>query len=484
MRAVTFQAPGEVRVDEKPDPEIGSPDEAIIRSRRAGCAVGPAHLPRTGRDRAGLHDRPRIRRHGRRGGGRRHGVAVGDRVLGTYGTAWGTASSATAATSTNATRRVFGHGELLGSLQGSQADMLLVPRANMTLRRVPEGMSDEVALFAGDVMGTGYHASSRPGCRRETRSPCWARPGRALRGAGGEGGRRRAGDRGRHRCRPARAGPHVRRHTRPPDRGRPPRRRQVADRKAWRGRGGRRGRRPEGARHGLQDDPEGRDRLAIGVYAEPIELHMGVVWLKALTLKTGHANVIKHLDRSREAQVRRLDPAPSSPTRFRSMTHPRLTSLTTAARRSRSSSALRIDCLGTGTSPGTTLSNVGRVTGVEEFPRPASPPGSSRSTSVPRSERSAPPPRSPTTSEPSSRGASSSPSSGSRRSGSGRSLGGLVLGAEDADKGVALLRRTKRSCSATGSARLSRARGRRAAPRPDGRRLTAPARAADLEVLG
>ena len=28
----------------------------------------------------------------------------------------------------------------------------------MTLRRVPEGMSDDVALFAGDVMGTGYHA--------------------------------------------------------------------------------------------------------------------------------------------------------------------------------------------------------------------------------------------------------------------------------------------------------------------------------------
>ena len=28
----------------------------------------------------------------------------------------------------------------------------------MTLRRVSEGMSDDVALFAGDVMGTGWHA--------------------------------------------------------------------------------------------------------------------------------------------------------------------------------------------------------------------------------------------------------------------------------------------------------------------------------------
>ena len=63
--------------------------------------------------------------------------------------------------------RVFGHGSTLGSLQGAQAEQLLVPGADLTLRRVPEGMSDDVALFAGDVMGTGYHAviagrTSRP----------------------------------------------------------------------------------------------------------------------------------------------------------------------------------------------------------------------------------------------------------------------------------------------------------------------------------
>jgi alcohol dehydrogenase len=35
---------------------------------------------------------------------------------------------------------------------------------------------------------------------------------------------------------------------------------------------------------------------ATGVYAERIEMHMGIVWIKALTLHTGHANVIKHVD--------------------------------------------------------------------------------------------------------------------------------------------------------------------------------------------
>src|SRR5213078_3685412 len=61
--------------------------------------------------------------------------------------------------------RVFGHGATLGSLQGTQAQLALVPRANLTLRRVPDGLSDGAALFAGDVMGTGYHAVVAAGLR-------------------------------------------------------------------------------------------------------------------------------------------------------------------------------------------------------------------------------------------------------------------------------------------------------------------------------
>jgi threonine dehydrogenase-like Zn-dependent dehydrogenase len=37
--------------------------------------------------------------------------------------------------------------------------------------------------------------------------------------------------------------------------------------------------------------------VAIGVYAEPCQIHMGLVWIKALTLRSGHANVIGHVDR-------------------------------------------------------------------------------------------------------------------------------------------------------------------------------------------
>ena len=50
---------------------------------------------------------------------------------------------------------------------------------------------------------------------------------------------------------------------------------------------------------------------AIGVYAERMEVHMGVVWIKALTIRTGHANVIGHVDDVLALMASgKLDPAP------------------------------------------------------------------------------------------------------------------------------------------------------------------------------
>ena len=51
---------------------------------------------------------------------------------------------------------------------------------------------------------------------------------------------------------------------------------------------------------------------ATGVYTQRIELHMGIVWIKALTLHSGHANVIGHLDRVVDQLLERraLDPSP------------------------------------------------------------------------------------------------------------------------------------------------------------------------------
>ena len=148
-------------------------------------------------------------------------VDVGDRVLGCFQTACGSCFFCMRGDYHKCDEsRVFGHGATLGSLQGAQAEQVLVPRANLTLRRVPEGMSDDAALFAGDVMGTGYHsvvaAGLKPG---DTAVVLGLGPGRPMRGAGRARVRRGSGDRRRHGRRPARGRALVRRRGRAPHRG-------------------------------------------------------------------------------------------------------------------------------------------------------------------------------------------------------------------------------------------------------------------------
>jgi 2-desacetyl-2-hydroxyethyl bacteriochlorophyllide A dehydrogenase len=167
MRAVTFQAPGEVRVDEKADPEVGAADDAVVRVEATGICGSDLHIYHgrvpvepgftIGHEFVGtvLAAGPDVER-----------VAVGDCVLGTFHTACATCVACLRGDYHRCREgRTFGHGANLGDLQGAQAEQLLVPRANLTLRGVPEGMSADVALFAGDVMGTGYHAVAHAGMR-------------------------------------------------------------------------------------------------------------------------------------------------------------------------------------------------------------------------------------------------------------------------------------------------------------------------------
>ena len=299
MRAVTFQGPGEVRVDDVPEPELGSPDEAIVRVEASGVCGSDLHI---------YHGRVAIEEGFTIGheyvgtvtavGDAVSGVAVGDRVLGTYCTACGECFFCRRGDFHKCdTGRVFGHGATLGSLQGAQAEQLLVPNADLTLRRVPEGMSDDVALFAGDVMGTGYHAVVE----------CEVEPGAtvavlglgpvglcAVQAALAEGaGGVVAVDTVPERLELARELGAEAVHLTEED----PR---AAVKALTEGRGadatidavGH----PDALELACRLTRKAGTVSATGVYAERIEVHMGIVWIKALTLKTGHANVIKHVD--------------------------------------------------------------------------------------------------------------------------------------------------------------------------------------------
>jgi 2-desacetyl-2-hydroxyethyl bacteriochlorophyllide A dehydrogenase len=299
MRAVTFQAPGEVQLDEVAEPELFAPDDAIVRVEASGICGSDLHI---------YHGRVQIEPgfvigHEFVGeviaaGDDVTQVAVGDRVLGTYGTACGECFFCKREEFHKCDEaRVYGHGATLGSLQGAQAEQVLVPHANLTLRKVPDGLSDDVALFAGDVMGTGFHAiDSRPLAEGETvailgMGPVGLCAVQAAKAAGAS--EVIAIDTVEDRLKMAESFGATPVHLTEQD----PR---GEVKKLTEGRG------VDLAVEAV-GNPEALDlalRLArkagtvsvTGVYTERTEVHMGVLWIKALTLTSGHANVIKHLD--------------------------------------------------------------------------------------------------------------------------------------------------------------------------------------------
>jgi 2-desacetyl-2-hydroxyethyl bacteriochlorophyllide A dehydrogenase len=314
MQAVTFQAPGEVRVEERPEPELLERDDAIVRVEATGVCGSDLHI---------YHGRVSIEQGFTLGhefvgtvvaaGDGVTQVAEGERVLGCYCSACGDCFFCRRGDFHKCDEgRVFGHGKTLGSLQGAQAEQVLVPHANLTLRRVPEGMSDDVALFAGDVMGTGWHAVDqaeiRPGDSLAVLGlgPVGLCAVQAAKAAGAA--KVIAIDTVADRLALAESfGAEPVHLTEGDPRG--------AVKAATEGRGvdaaidavGH----PDALELACRVTRKAGIVSAIGVYAERIEVHMGIVWIKALTLKTGHANVIGHVDRvlaMLDAGV--LDPGP------------------------------------------------------------------------------------------------------------------------------------------------------------------------------
>jgi 2-desacetyl-2-hydroxyethyl bacteriochlorophyllide A dehydrogenase len=313
MHAVTFQAPGEVAVEQVADPTLTAPDDALVRVEASGICGSDLHI---------YHGRVPVERGFTIGhefvgtvlevGDAVERVAVGDRVLGTFHTACATCTPCIRGDYHRCAHgRTFGHGSHLGNLQGAQAEQLLVPRANLTMRRVPEGMSNEVALFAGDVMGTGYHAVAHGGVR-----------------AGDTVAVLGLGPVGLCAVQAARAAGAAQIYAID----------TVADRLAMARRFG------ATPLHLTADDPKQIIRKAtaggvdvtvdavgdpgplalavsltrdagvvsgIGAYAGKAEVPLGLAWLKSLTLRLGLANVIAHVDRVLALmQAGILDPTP------------------------------------------------------------------------------------------------------------------------------------------------------------------------------
>src|SRR5438067_3393735 len=299
MRAVTFMAPGQVLVQEVPEPVLSHPRDAIVRIEATGVCGSDLHI---------YHGRVKIEPGFTIGheyvgtvvaaGDGVTRVAEGDRVLGTFHTACGTCFFCRRGIYQKCDEaRVFGHGATLGSLQGTQAEMALVPRANLTLRRVPEGLSDAAALFAGDVMGTGYHAvvaaGLQPGdtCAVIGLGPVGLCAVMAARAAGAS--QVVAVDTVAERLGTARAlGAHPVHATEEDPRAAVKELTELGGVDVAVEAVGH----PAALDTAMRLTRKGGTVSVVGVYAERAEVHMGVFWIKGLNMISGRANVIAHLD--------------------------------------------------------------------------------------------------------------------------------------------------------------------------------------------
>lgn len=202
MRAMTYRGPYRVRVEDKPDPRIEHPNDAVIRVERAAICGSDLHL---------YHGMMPDTRVGHTFGHEFIGVveqigssvetlSVGDRVLVPFHISCGTCWFCARGLFTNchnvnpnatAVGGIFGYSHTTGGYDGGQAERVRVPFADVGPQVIPDWMDPGDALLMTDALGTGYFgaqlasiregdtawcsAPDRSGCSRRSRPGSWER---------------------------------------------------------------------------------------------------------------------------------------------------------------------------------------------------------------------------------------------------------------------------------------------------------------------
>ncbi|HEX8631256.1 MAG TPA: zinc-dependent alcohol dehydrogenase family protein [Catenuloplanes sp.] len=157
MRGVVLHAPGDVRVEEREDPRIVAPTDAIIRLT-AACVCGSDLWPYRGVEKI---DGPQPMGHEYVGiveevGRDVRTVRPGQFVVGSFFASDNTCEICQAGYQSRCVRA-----ELMGTI-GTQAQLARIPLADGTLVATPDVPADDLIpsfLAASDVLGTGWFAA-------------------------------------------------------------------------------------------------------------------------------------------------------------------------------------------------------------------------------------------------------------------------------------------------------------------------------------
>ncbi|HEV7136049.1 MAG TPA: alcohol dehydrogenase catalytic domain-containing protein, partial [Steroidobacteraceae bacterium] len=178
MRALCWNGVHDVRVERVPDPQILNPHDAIVRVTSTAICGSDLHLydgyipamkpgDILGHEFMGqvVEIGPEVRR-----------VKVGDRVTVPFPIACGRCyfcrqQMFSLCDNTNphagaveklwgySPAGIFGYSQLLGGYAGGQAEYVRVPFADVGMLQIPDGLTDEQALFLTDILPTGYMAA-------------------------------------------------------------------------------------------------------------------------------------------------------------------------------------------------------------------------------------------------------------------------------------------------------------------------------------
>lgn len=177
MRAMSYRGPQRVRIENKPDPRILHPQDAIVRVTRSCICGSDLHLyngsvPDTrigetfGHEFTGIVEEvgPEVQN-----------LKPGDHVLVPFNIACGKCvfcqqelfgNCHESNPEATAVGGIFGYSHTAGGHQGGQAEYVRVPYADVGPMVIPQGMDPDDAVLLTDVVPTGYQAAEMAGIQK------------------------------------------------------------------------------------------------------------------------------------------------------------------------------------------------------------------------------------------------------------------------------------------------------------------------------
>ena len=164
MKAVASFGPEDLRLIDVPEPAIGAPTDAIVRvTTTAICGADlfpyhgyvPGFLAGTilGHEFTGVVESV---------GSGVTAVKLGQRVVSNSTISCGQCTACRAGRSSQCPDRgLFGYSGVYAQLHGGQAELVRIPMADRVLKAIPDGVTDEQAVFVADMLPTGYSAVRR-----------------------------------------------------------------------------------------------------------------------------------------------------------------------------------------------------------------------------------------------------------------------------------------------------------------------------------